>query len=72
LLDNPEMARVMGDAGHKRIKELYSLEIMVDKYDRLYEIINNRKNQNIGKLLEELSAGSRENHEKEARERERE
>jgi len=62
LLANPEAAEKMGEAGRKRIEKFFSLEIMVDKYDRLYNIVYKRKRQSIGNLLEELSGVGRMNH----------
>jgi len=55
LLTNQEVAAAMAEAGQRRIREYFSLEKMVEKYDRLYEIVFNKKWRNIDQELRNLS-----------------
>jgi len=54
LLNNPEVAESMGEAGQKRIKDFFSLDLMVEKYDRLYTIVCGEKKKNLPNRLKDF------------------
>jgi len=49
LLDYPEVAVQMGQAGRSRVRELFSWERCVDAYDTVYQKLA-RKNSCVGRL----------------------
>jgi len=43
LIDNPSLAEEMGEAGRKRMEEIYDWEIVCDKLERAYQKVVNEK-----------------------------
>jgi glycosyltransferase involved in cell wall biosynthesis len=37
LLRQPELAKIFGDAGRKRVEQIFSLETMIKRYEELYD-----------------------------------